>query len=364
MDPGGLDHRREAGTPAIDQAGFRRGAAHVEGEDLVASGERTVERSRQSTRRRSRLQQPDRPCDCVRGGGNAAGREHDVEVQVPRHPCAVQCVCQPADGATDPALDVRVGDCRREALVLADQRRDPRRERDVEVRERRRNGRRRLLLVGGHQVAMQEADCDRLGAALDQRPDRGDDLRWVERTELPAVASHPLIDLDPQFARDQRLGRRREEIVDVVHLLTAEGEQVAETGRRQEGGRRARALDHSVGDQRRGVDDERQLLRPQAAVGHQVPPPGERRRGRVHRVGQRLVLRDDLPGSEIDEREVGEGPADVEAQREPGAAVIGRSLPQVPTPPSTNSCPSWPVPSAGVLGFVVHAAANAMNCPS
>src|SRR5262249_20218746 len=72
VDPSGFDHWRDAGTPSIDQAGFRRGAAHVEGEDAIASGERAVERRGQCARRRTRLQQPDGPRGCVRGGGNTA----------------------------------------------------------------------------------------------------------------------------------------------------------------------------------------------------------------------------------------------------------------------------------------------------
>ncbi len=102
---------------------------------------------------------------------------------------------------------------------------------------------------------MQEADRDRLDAVIDEPAHGGAHLVRVERRDHAPVAVHPLADLQPVAPRHQRIGEAEEQVVDVVALLGAHFEAVAEALRGQQAEPRAAPLDDRVGDQRRAVHD-------------------------------------------------------------------------------------------------------------
>ena len=82
--------------------------------------------------------------------------------------------------------------------------------------------------VRGVAVGVQEADGDRLDAFGAQRARGGAHRGGVERGQNVAVAVHPLGDFQAVAARHQRFGELQEQVVDVVALLGAHLQDVAE----------------------------------------------------------------------------------------------------------------------------------------
>jgi len=208
---------------------------------------------------------------------------------------------------------VDVGRRRRGALVLADLGHDLRRARDRHVRGDLADQRRQPSLVHRVHVGVQQADRDRLDALGDQLAD--DPARSVLVEGLPdlAIGQEPLAHFAAKPPRHE--GRRRidEEVVHVVAAFVADLERVAEALGGQERRPRALALDERVGRERRAVDD-----RPHGARGNRrlLEERADALLDRVRRIFRRG---EDLahargPRRRVDDDEVGEGAADVDAQ--------------------------------------------------
>ena len=102
-------------------------------------------------------------------------------------------------------------------------------------------------------VGVEQADRDRPDAGRRQPPGRGLDARRVERPPDLAFGPHPLVRLQAQPARHQRLGAP---VVQRIHFRNAQPahlQDVAETLRGDEAGQRALALQHRVGRHGRAV---------------------------------------------------------------------------------------------------------------
>ena len=160
---------------------------------------------------------------------------------------------------------------------------------------------------------MQETDRDG-GATFGHQPRAGvAHLREVERRDDLPVMRHALGDLDAAAAWHDRVGEFQEQVVDVVALLDAELEHVAEAARRQQAGGRAAAFDQGVGDQRGAVQHLRQIGHRDAGLFGDGANAGECPFRRIGRRGQAFVQRD-ATGRGIKQHEIGEGAADVEAE--------------------------------------------------
>src|SRR5439155_16854326 len=117
-------------------------------------------------------------------------------------------------------------------------------------------------------------------------------------------------------------------VVEVELPLASDLERVREPGRGDEPRRRSAALDEGVGEERRRVHDPFDPGRVDGAVAKQA---GHARRDGARRV---VVGREDLavdlrPGVVVVDDEVGEGAADVDAERATGHGVeptISRGL--------------------------------------
>ena len=221
---------------------------------------------------------------------------------------------EPFDVASEHRLGVGVHRRRGPALVLAHVPEDLGRARDVQVRELRAHELARRVLVDGIGVGVQEADGERLDAGrLDEVADRRPDALEVQGRDHPSVVTHPLRDLPAQAPRNKGIGPREPKIEQVVALLEAHVEDVAEPRGDQHPGLRATPFDDRVGDQRRAVRDGFDL-----GHGHVFAPQegsrafNHRNRG-VGRRGEALQHRD-LAAAFVEQCEVGERPTDVDAE--------------------------------------------------
>ena len=78
-------------------------------------------------------------------------------------------------------------------------------------------------------VGVQEADRERLDPVLHQLAHLAAHRAWVDRLQHGAVAAHPFADLAAVAPGGEGFGEGQEEVVDVVALLGAHFEDVAES---------------------------------------------------------------------------------------------------------------------------------------
>ena len=138
-------------------------------------------------------------------------------------------------------------------------------------------------------VGVQEADRERLHSVLHQLTDLAADRIRIHRLEHGAVAAHPLRDLAAVAARSQRLGKRQEEIVDVVALLRTHLQDVPEAASRQQPEPRAVALDDGVGHEGGAVHDVADVREFYSGRRQQVGQARERPDGGILRRRKALV---------------------------------------------------------------------------
>ena len=172
-----------------------------------------------------------------------------------RKPRVRSSPCKPGDVAFEQRLHRGVdrrGDAALELPALGEERVA---HGDRRVRPDLGGDRRGAALVSGIGVGVQEMDDERLAARGEQRRDGGAGGRLVERGQHPAAGVHPLGNLEPEVARDDR----REAAGHAVGLRTgaaAELEHVAEARGGDEPGPREPALEHGVGGGGGAVDDQ------------------------------------------------------------------------------------------------------------
>ena len=321
-DPVQLELADGLRAAAGDQGELRGRPAHVEGDEVGVARELAVRRGHEGAGGRSGFDHAHGKAGHRLRGGDAAAGLHDEE------PPAVverpERLLEAPEVVAHRGHHVRVDDGRRGPLVLADDGRDLRREAD--------RGPGRLLaddlggapLVRRVDVGVQEADGDRRDPVPAETPDGLAQAGLVERHEHLAVEGHPLGHLPDPRAGDQRGGLLDEEIVELVALLPADDQDVAEAPGRQEGDVPALSLDDDVRAERGPVHGLDEVGPAEPRAGDQLAEPLHARPGRVVR------RREALAGEEAPvvglEREVGEGPADVEADPEGhGLSVTGTS---------------------------------------
>ena len=135
----------------------------------------------------------------------------------------------------------------------------------------------------------------------------------VQGRDHPSVVPHPLRDFPAQAPGDERFGPGEPKVEQVVALLQAHVEDVAEPRGHQHAGLRAASFDDRVGDESGAVRNGLDL-----GHGHAFAPQegggafNHRNRG-VRRRGEALRHRD-LASAFVEQREVGERAADVDAE--------------------------------------------------
>src|SRR6185295_12146131 len=130
---------------------------------------------------------------------------------------------------------------------------------------------------------MQERDRDGFDPVINEMPQRCADRIEVERCDDAAVAVEALGDLQPMPAGDQRFWEAEEQIVDVVALLGAHLEVVAEALRGEQTEPRAASLDDRICDQRRAVNDLADIREGDARLGRKDSKTLKRRYRRILR---------------------------------------------------------------------------------
>ena len=168
-------------------------------------------------------------------------------------------------------------------------------------------------LVARVEEREQEAHRDRLDALLAQPRDRGADAVLVERRVDHARRHDPLAHRQPQPPLDQRGLAPRQVLVDRERLrpaVAADVDQVAEAGGRDHAGARAVALEHDVGRDRRAVQQLRDVADVAPGERAQLAQAVHRRLRRVRRRARHLV---DGDGGAVEQHQVGEGSADIDA---------------------------------------------------
>ena len=204
----------------------------------------------------------------------------------------------------------------RGAWVLAHLGRDRRGERHGQARGGLAEDLAHARLVGGEARRVQEADGDGLHAFLDEPARDRAHLGLVERRDDTPVHRHPLGHVEAEVARDQRLGIADAEVVEVVAGLGADTQQVAEAAGD------ARALQHRVGDDGRRPEDPQRLAAHAARPREHFIDPLQHRQRRIGGRAEHLV--DVHAAGVVQQREVGEGSAGVEAELHP-AGVSSRN---------------------------------------
>ena len=335
-----VDHRHEqriAGDPGVARGGLAdpvlrddpdvgRGAADVERDQPLAA--RRLARPR--ARRARPPPGPERSSVtgfCAAVSAEATPPFDIITCSFPGTPSSVERAREPLEVAAGRRADERVHAGGREALELAELRKDVGARRDERTGHLLRHDLGGPPLVLGVEVGEEEADGDRLDAGVLQRACRGPHLVLVQRLEDLARRRH-----DP-LARDvsvPALHERPRLPGDVLHdrvvlrpLVAADVDDVAEPFRRQHPRLGPAVLEHRVRRDGRAVEDGVDLCRLDARVAAEVDeagdhrPPGIVGRGAdlVHVNGTRL---------RVVEHEVGEGAADVDPDNPHPGAILFR----------------------------------------
>jgi hypothetical protein len=311
---GGLHHRRNLGAGRFDQRRLGRRAAHVERDHLGLAGGGAEEGGRERAAGRPAFEQQYRQGarDC--GRDEASRRMH--QPQRPAKAARRERPLELAQIAGHQRLHIGVGAGRRRALVLPQLGDHFRGQRDGDIGTLGAQHRRRLALVHRIAIGVQERDRDRLDTVGREGAGRPPHGLAIERNDDIAVAVDPLRDLQTPPPRHERVGKAQEEVVDVVALLGPDFEDVAEPGRAEEAEPGAAPLDQRVRDERRAVQDlaDRRERHPRSL--QQFGEAGERTLGRILRRREAFVEADRRLGR-IEQDEIGECPADVEADTVP-----------------------------------------------
>jgi hypothetical protein len=263
-----VDHRQQD-RQAIDLAAarehrpavaherhVRRGAADVEHDDVAEAGARSMAQRARDARGGPREQGRRRVAPHGGEGDAPAARLHHRQAAREAH--ARESRLDAAEVAVDHRLHEGSDGGRGGALVLAELAGHLVRAGDRETGNLGAQQRRERRLVDRVGEAVEQADRDRVVAAVAQEPQQrrreGSD---IERALDAAVAADPLGDLQRVAARGQRFGLGVEEVEDPPAVVALQQQDVAETLGREEGEPRALALEHRVGRHGRAMDEFR-----------------------------------------------------------------------------------------------------------
>ena len=234
----------------------------------------------------------------------APGRLHDQERA--GEAFAANVVLDLADISADDGPDIGVGHHRGATLELAIFLGQFVRGGDEHVRMVLLQDRLRACFVVVPGIAVEKQDRSRLHAKPIQHAAEARDLRVVERCLDFAVGQHPLLDLEPQRPLDQRLVLAEIQIVRVRPVDAPDLVDVAETLGNKECGLGAFALQNGIDGDGRAMEKQPGGL--VAAAG--LFDPGIDAFDQTVRCRQRLA-ECQLAGSLVEDRDVGEGAADI-----------------------------------------------------
>ena len=220
---------------------------------LSLSGKLAEQRGRKAPAGGSGLEQPDRKLARGRRRDETAGRMHQAKRAAKA--AADQLALEVLEIAVHQGLHVGVRASRYRARVFAQLRHHIGRKRNEQVREFAFDQCAYGLLVCRIGIGVQEADRDGLDAVIDELAHSRAHFAGIERRDNAPVAVQPFADFEPVAARNERVGKAQEQVVDVVALLGPHFEAVAEALRREQAKFRAAPLDDRVGDERGAVDD-------------------------------------------------------------------------------------------------------------
>ena len=312
VDPADLEVVLLEGREPPDEGPLGGGAAHVEREKVREPEAAPVAGGHEGAGRRAGLQGPDREAPRRLRDDRSPGRGHDV--QPAREPERREPALEPLDVAVEHRLGVGVHRRGGPALVLAHVREDVGGAGDVQAGELAADEGFRGLLVRGVGVGVEEADRERLDAGrVDQVPHRLAHAVRVQRLDHRAVGRDPLAHLPAAAARDERIGPPEPEVEQVVALLEAHVEDVAEPRGHEHPGRRPAPLDDRVGDEGGSVGDRVDLGHRDVLAGEEGGRALDHRGRGVFRGGEPLVDRDPAAAL-VEQGEVGERASDVHAE--------------------------------------------------
>ena len=314
-----LQHGCDVRLPVLDEGRLRGRPPHVESEEVGVTDRPPGQGARLRATRRPGLQKPDRQRFGGLWSGQPAGRLDEVEA--PAEPLLAERAVELADVGGHEGLDVGVRGGGRGPFVLVDLRVHVARYRDRETGELGLDEIAHQLLVGGVPVSVQEADRERLHAVVHQVADLAADCVRVDRLQHGAVAAHALRDLAAVAPARERLREGQEQVVDVVALLRTHLQNVPEAPGGQQPEPGPAAFDDGVGGEGGPVHDVADLRRTDAGRPQQVGQTREGRDGRVLGRGQALV-QVQPPVRLVDQDEVRERPADVEADPATGRGLV------------------------------------------
>ncbi len=192
-----------------------------------------------------------------------------------------------------------------------------------QTRQTRGDQRGDALLMRRVGEAVQKTNGDRLDAGAFDLAEDAFGIRLVERRHHAALRIHPLLDAPTPAPRHQR---RRQVDIDVILLeavLVADLDGVAEAVGGNEGGARTLALDQRIGRQCRAVNDDADIAGRQSRG---LEDDGDR----LHDTALGCARRRQHLGAEPTpvalERDIREGPADIDAETRFAAGLHAMSL--------------------------------------
>lgn len=188
--------------------------------------------------------------------GSAIALQHE---QGPSQAHGLQCRGERAEIRDRLRSDIAIDDRRGASLVFAHLRRSRGGHRDPGVRPLGRDDLGGFALVPRVEVAVDEADRDRLHVGLPERLDGASDGIPIQRGDLRAMPVDPPRDADPQRARDEHRGHRRAMVPLAAPNAPADLQAVPKPLGRQQTDRRALLLQQHIGCNRRAVDEQRAL---------------------------------------------------------------------------------------------------------
>ena len=163
-------------------------------------------------------------------------------------------------------------------------------------------------------VGVEEADGEGLDAGpVHEAANRLAHALAVQALDHRPVVPDPFADLAAKPPRDQRIRPREPQVEQVVALLEAHVEEVAEPRGHQHPGLRPPPLDDRVGDEGRAVGDRLDRGHRDVLAVEEGGRPVEHRDRRIGRRGELLVHRD-AAALFVEQGEVGERAADVDAE--------------------------------------------------
>ena len=333
MDPRHLQLGCQSRLAILEHRDLRRGAPHIEADQIVVTAILAVVRSGDRAGRRSRFDEVHRKLAGLLGSGEPPIGLHDVK----RRLIAFRgnALDQSSEILFHARLDVGVGDRRAHPFVFANFRLHPSRDADQCGIEGFSGDLGYPLFMCRIRRRMHEAHRQGLNLGFLEFADRPTHIRFVKGHVDRSIGQHPFGDTLAEAAWDQRRRKFRRKIQVVVTSLAAHLEHVAEARCGDQPHPCAGILDNDVGRQRRRVDEDAHLFRRDLETipyGFQTLEHGSAGifRGREHLETQKIS------SAGVEDNEVRKCPADVDA--DPILAFHS-------TPYSSHKDPGGAVPS-------------------